>query len=558
MNDEALPPAVTTLNADGTPAVPAARSSGPRAGFIGGVIALIVLAAVGSVLAWRLVMGSPYSAAEAVPSDADIVLTIDFAQLRDLERVDRFIQAFAAPMARHGIIDDVPDLENAMREIDDVAEEELGFRFAEESLAWIGRSAAVAIWVPDDLLDPAAAVELDAPPPLLVTVDIRDGDAASAFLDRMLAEAVSAGGNVVDLAIDGTAAHEVVFDDGALTLVAAIDGDRFVVADTVATMRRSLSVEDGNSVAQVDDFQELAGALGDGPLMTWYLSDGLGERMATTYRNLGVAAVEADAAFRAAMAGVVLDDHGVLLRSATFVDQDATAAGPGDWSRDLPGETYAFLSLLVPERFLSDAADALLETVAGAEPGAGAQTELIASVDDLLGVSLLDELLPQFGRELLLAVMPTTESQEVPGVLLGIGLADPTPVETALRHLTGSLQGEIEIRVEDGTTIFELDPSFSLAASVTEDALFVSLGSTALNRFEAGADGVTESESYRRTDTQTIGDGLVLYAHVGGLVADFADDPVVADILRPLEAVGVGAEVQGDIEISEMRVLVDY
>ena len=263
------PTAVRPLDAEGVPIERPPQIRGRRSGVVTAVvIGILAVVAVGAAIAWRTLTGTVYGAAETIPNDADIVLTIDFMQLRDVDRVDRFISAFADPMQQHGIIDEVTDLETAMREFDDVAQEEIGFRFAEDVLSWIGRSASLAIWVPDGLFDITSPESFEVPKVMLV-LQVRDQEGAQEFLDRLVLDLEQDGAIIDQFDIAGTAAYTFDGDD---PVVVALAEDRFVIGESTATVREALELEAADSIAQTDEFQLLAGAIGDDPIATVYAS----------------------------------------------------------------------------------------------------------------------------------------------------------------------------------------------------------------------------------------------------------------------------------------------
>ena len=70
------------------------------------------------------------------------------------------------------------------------------------------------------------------------------------------------------------------------------------------------------------------------------------------------------------------------------------------------------------------------------DAAADAEAELIGPADELLGVSLLDELLPQFGREILIAAMPNPDNPE-PYKYLGIAHLDAFyQFESAIKEIS--------------------------------------------------------------------------------------------------------------------------
>ncbi len=557
-------PAVRTLDAAGNPVIaPLERSRARRSGlFIGVVAGLVALAGIGGVIAWRVLVGSPFGAAEAVPADADMVMTMDFLQVRDTSRVERFIQAFAAPMADHDIIDEVPDFEAALREFDDEAENELGFRFAEDVFSWIGRSGAIAMWFPEEMfaVDVYAAEVI---PSFLATLQVRDEDAARSFLERMVAMAQEEGTVVESITVGGSPGY--LIEDVDAPVYVTLQNGRFLLADSLDTLRRGVNTAAGDSIAQTAEFQELSATLGGDPLMTMYISPSLGAQVAALYDEVGLDMPFVDSlAATGIMSTVNLDDDGVVVRAANRPFEGFTV-GAGTWGAALPADTFGYIDVTLPEAYLADLADLYLELLFDAGMTPSDVEQMTAPVDDAIGMSLLDDLLPQLGNELMFAVAPATDGAmavelgEDIGVLFGLGVADGAIVRTAVDNALALLDGSGVNSVErNGLTLIEQDGLDLLALTVTDEAFAASSSPELLGQFVAGTGGLGTSERYRRVDDLIVGEGLAMYVDIAGLVAEYATDDEVRDVLAPLVAAGASYAVEGDFQISEFRLVVDY
>ncbi len=564
MTDEAQEPAVRPLDPEGFPVAASPVGEDARRGrtVAGLVLGLLIVAGIGGAIAWRALTGSPFSAAEAVPADADVVITMDFLQLTDLDRVDRFIQAFAEPMARHGLIDEAPDLDAVMREFDDMAEEEVGFRFAEDVLSWIGRSGSIAVWVPESgfALDPYAQ---DVIPTVLATLQVRDEAKAQEFFDRVLAQARREGAEVESIRVAGIAAHSIA--DGDAPLVVALHDGRFLLGDSPDTLRRAIELEPGDSIAQTADFQELASVIGGDALTTYYVSPSLGRKLVSAYEDQGLDMPLMDQfTTSGVMAATTLDDDGILVRTASPV-WEGLSVSAGSWSAQLPADTYGFIDVAFPERYLED----LTQSYLGAMRDTGLTEEDVevftAPFDEILGMSLTEELLPQFGSEMMLAVGPAGDGvlpEQIGvalGVLFGIGVDDAAVVDRALGSGLGfAAEQGIVVVEQNGVRVVEADGAVVAAATVTQEALLASSSPELLTDFLEGSGGMGSSDRYRRVDAATEGDGLAMYIDIAGLVNDFATAAEVRDVMAPLVAAGAGYTVQGEFQIAEFRLLVDY
>lgn len=534
----------------------------PRRGgmVVGGVVAAIVVLAIAAVVVWRALVGSPFAAAESVPADADFVVTMDFLQVRDVDRVDRLVRAFAEPMQRHGVIDDVPDLEAAFQEFDDLVEQEIGFRFAEDVLSWIGRSGSLAVWVPESAFSLDTFVPA-SPPAILVTIDVRDQDAAVAFVDRIIGE-VEARDTVVERI--QVAGHVGYYIDAAEPLVVALVDGRLILGNSTATVRRAIELDPSASVAQRDDFQQLASAIGGDPVMTFFVSAGLGEKASAASTALGLEMPFSEQLGAAAMAAVTLDDDGIAIRSAGRA-LDGVSAEPGRWAAGLPAGTYGFVDVVLPERYLGEMTDLYVDSLAEAGLTRQDIAGLTAPVDDVIGMSLLDDLLPQFGGEVLFAAVPAADGMLAEqfgadvGMLFAIGIADASIVTQAVdRALSLATEQGVAVRTAGEMRFIEAEGSTLGAVAVTGDALFATSSPDSLESLLEGGDDLASSERYRRVDDLIPGDGLAAYIDIAGLVEDFATDEVARDVLAPLVAMGASATVDGELQIVEVRFLVDY
>ncbi len=554
---------VRPLDDEGQPIEPIRPRRRDRRGMLvaGGVVGLVVVLAVGAVIAWNTLVGSPYGAAEAIPADADFVVTMDFLQIRDTERVERFIQAFAEPMAAHGIIDEVPDFEAALQEFDDEAEAELGFRFAEDVFSWVGRSGAFAVWFPEDLfaIDPMTTSQV---PEYLATIEVRDEAKAQAFLDRMVAEALDDGVELQPITVAGNPGYAIQ-DPQAPAFLMLYDG-RFLLGDSVATLRRAVETAPADSVAQTDEFQELTAATGGDALMTMYTSSHLIEQVTSVYEDLGLDTSAVAGTANSAMAAVSLDDDGILVRSASG-GAEQFAVAQGRWAEGLPADAYGFVDVVLPEAYFENLSDFYLDVMAGTGLTAHDIEEFTAPVDEVIGMSLLDDLLPQFGGELVFAAAPADDGALAVdagidvGLLFGIGVQDAQIVEQALDNaiLLLAEQG-LSVIDRDGVRVLTADGLDVGAVTVTDEAFVVSSSPDMLDVFARGNGRLGASERYQRIDELLAGEGLALYVDIAAIVDHYATDPEVRDVLAPLVGIGASYTVEGEYQVTEFRLVVDY
>ncbi len=556
--------AVRPLDDAGNPILETVTETGSRRGRLiaGAVVALVAVLALGGVLAWRNLVGSPHGAAEAVPADADMVFTFDFLQMRDTERFDRLVRAFATPMAEHGLIDEAPDFEGMLREFDDEAEQELGFRFAEDVFSWMGRSGSLAMWFPRAMFD-FDAVDSDALPSVLATLQVRDEAAAAAFLDRLLVKAAEDGDEFEQIQVGGKPAY--YFPDETDEFYITLRDGRFLLADSLTLLRRAVETDASESVAELTDFQALSSTLGGEPLMTAYVSPSLGEELAASYERLGIDFPYAEELARtSAMMTVELDDAGFLVRTANAVP-DNYPIGPGAWGPTLPEGTYGFVDVALPAGYFAEMASFYEDTVASAGLTEADIAALIEPVDQVIGMSLLDDLVPALGGEILLAVAPARDGV-IPleagidlGVLLGIGVDDSALVAQALDNALRELENQgITVRDRNGTRVIAVDGVDYGALAVTNDAFAASSSPELLETFVAESGSLGATPTYQRVDSSVAGDGLAVYVDITRILGDFVDDATISDVLSPLAAAGGSYTVENGFQLSEFRLLIDY
>jgi hypothetical protein len=180
-------------------------------------------------------------------------------------------------------------------------------------------------------------------------------------------------------------------------------------------------------------------------------------------------------------------------------------------------------------------------------------------------MSLTEELLPQFGSEMMLTFGPANdgvlaEELDVPlGVLFGIGVDDAEVVDRALSNgLEAAAEEGIEVVERNGVSVIAADGAVVAAATVAQDGLFASSSPDLLATFLEGSDGLGSAERYQRVDAATEGDGLAMYIDISGLVDDFATADDVRDVMAPLVAAGAGYSVEGEFQLAEFRLVIDY
>lgn len=542
-----------------------------RPSWLGPVVAVaaavVTVAAIGGFAAWRALAGSPYGAAEVVAADADILITMDFMQFKDVDRVERLVLAFAEPMAQHDLIDEAPDFEAVLRELDDEVEAENGYRPFEDAMSWIGKSGAVALWLPDDLL-PADPNDPFTDSEFLVALEVRDQAKAEEFVDEIVDAAREEGVDVAPAQVGSVSGYEWSDDSGTFVLVIA--DNRLLLANSAGAVSRAIDLEPNRSVVQTEDFRQLANAVGDDALLTFYAGPGFAESVLQQNGALGITTAEfADVESTSMMMTTSLDDDGVAFRMATPIVEDPESPistadlTVGPWVSQLPADTYGYFDMQLPESYFAELAEVFGESLTAQGVTEADLAEVTNPVDDLIGMSLIDDLLPTLGGEMLFAVVPADDSQPAlgdVGLLAGIGLLDAGPMNQVLDRVRESaMETEgVEVTERGDITVFTEYGDTIMAVALTDDAALASTSPDLLGGLLAGDGGITTTERYHAVDALVPGNGLVGYVDIESIVGDFVDDDVMRDVLAPLVAAGAGGTRQGDVGIVEFRLLIDY
>lgn len=532
-------PVVAGPAPDSTP-----RSRGPIIAVSVGALVLIV---GGIALAIRMAIGSDLGALEAIPADADVVITLDLLQLTDSERIDSLIKTFTGPLEDAGHIDSSEvDLAG---QIDEALQEEFGLTLEEDILPWVGRSVAAGIWIPPDFDD-------SAEPEVLLSMSIRDTEGAAKFIrtvgDPVEEEPLEGGTLYVP-----TGAEEPV--------VIWVGDDHLVMAQDRSTLLDGLASRSGRSLLDDETFSETVSRLPTdriaavyiGPTFFEVFADAMAE--AAPEEQFDLSGLEE---LRGLAFSVGLPDAGLRFDVVQLLDEDASQApiASGDLAgvAALPVETIGYAGFTIGEGYIEEFLDQLRQ----ADPDA--YDEVATDIEEEIGVDVFGEVLPSIGGENLIAVVKdrdgfVAEESELPlGFLASIGLADTAPMTDLLTALEPFAIDE-DIQIMRGTpTVAWVEGSELLAYQVTDDALAVGTSSSLLEAFLDGAGGLTESSLYQEINAELPGDDLAVYVDLGqvfDLIEMNADDRAIVD---PLRGIGGSYVVVDDSVTGSLLIMIDY
>ena len=541
-----------------------------RAMLVGGiVVGVLAVAAVGAVVAWRTLVGSAFASAQAVPIDADVVVTFDLLQVRDSEPVDRLIKAFTVPAAEQGLIDEANV--DVIGAFDEGLDQEIGMTLSNDVLPWIGRSVTFAVWFDGDL---SAAELAEAPEDAVggvLVAGVRNADAATEFVVD-LAEVVAreTEGLIERSSLDGGTLTSVTDGAGPEALYMWLDGDQMIMGVRQADIRRALDARDGESILDHDDYNRVISSLPSDRLMAMYVgTDWISQIYNDPALGLGAQAdalQESLASITGLGMAMTLRDEGVSFDFVYGVDGDnplpvsSLDASGLEFLDRLPDDTLFHAAFPIEDNAIADAIDPLREL----DPVA--YDDIAGQAEDFLGVDLFAEVLPALGREAVLAIVPTPEGffadqLGVPvGGVVAVGIEDRGPVATAVRNLEDfAVENGVGVVAFGDVSVISADGQNLFAYSVGGDALAIGTGPTIVDAVINGSSpNVTQNDRYRQLDGVLPGTGVPLFVDLQGIfdVAELqGDDRALVDALQ---AVGAAGEIGDDVVRFSVMVTIDY
>ncbi len=542
---------VRPLDEAGTPldtvpaSIPSRRS--PWVVVAGAAAAVLLIGVVGGWLWWVNVIRGPLGAAEVLPGSADMVVTIDALELIEGDRFARIVRAFDP--------DGGFDLDELIAEIDDGVEEEIGLRVFEDVRAWIGRTAAVAVWAPADFLE-----TFDAEPEIAIAVMTRNEGAARQFIDDVVASARSDGAEIEIITIAGVDVYSVASE--TTPALVTVHSGRVLLANDPG--RLAEMIEPTDPITERSAYDRLwTAADGDAAFASLYVSENFIDEIASGVAETGGVAT-GDLPSGAVLAVATLDDDGVQFSAASITLDDSGEAVSGTWARDLPAGTYGYVSLALPDEaqiaeFFDSQVDAARDAGAVREVD-----ELLDGFEDIFGLSLRD-LVTQFGGEMLFAAvqsdfgpMPALAGGPL-GIGFAIGVEDAAVVEGALADIPEALgpDGDIITRADDGFWAVDLGDGEIVRYGVTDSRLIVASDPVTVDGLAGrSGGGLTDDAGWQRL-AGLIGEDMVMYVDFARIFSAFAPPDVAADLV-PLRSMGASTDVADGVSVVRVRIVIDY
>lgn len=546
----------------GTPVAPQSR----RGLLIGGaLLSIFVIGAIAAVLVWRSFVGSAFASAEAVPPNADFVVTFDLLQVRDSDRLNRLVRAFSDPMAAHGLIED-GDLD-LLETFDNELARETGFTLTEDVIPWIGRSVTFAVWF--DGFDEGPFFEPDSVH-AIGSVSVRDRAAATAFMNKLAEFGASESGGSIERSTLGDGDVVTVVDGGTEDVWMYVDDDLLLIAPSRADVAEALSAREGDSILDTDSYRDIIDRLPSDRLVAIYMgTDWLRDLYSNPFLTGATSAASTEAIqvldeFEGFGAAATLLDEGVMFDLVYSLGLTASGAGLSQQGSEfvdrLPASTLAFMSATIEEGVIDDAVDSLRD----ADPAAFGLLQ--DATRHALGVDLFSDVLPAFGREVIFAAIESTEGAIAIeagadiGIVFGIGVVDRPPVADVIGQLNElSDDFGLEMRSAGDVTIVNAAGSDVLAYALTEDSLVIGTSADVVGPLVTGSDtSVTKNERYETLDKLLPGDGLQVYADLQGLFDQFEWNTKERDIADPLQGFGVSSETKGNVLRISALLMIKY
>lgn len=555
MSDHDYTPSPQPQKPDPVPLLPEGfePTDSNRGWVVGAVIlGVIVLVAVGAVAAYRTLVGQPFAAAEAVPPDADFVISFDLLQVRDTDRINRLANAFAEPLVEAGEIESAEI--DILERIDEELEAEFGITLTDDVVPWIGRSVSMAGWVPGDL---------EVEPDVLLSMAVRDSGGAAAFIEKVADQATIDFGGFIERSEVRGGDRWTVTDEGDTLFVVWLDSDVLLMAPSMRVINRALDAREGNSLLDESAFNEVVAELPSDRLLTMYFGPALFESLTdlTTALTGQITPETEIPALEAIGIGFTLRDDGIQFDVAQVQDNDSEPAvleAPADAVSTLPIETLGYVAFTIPEGLVDES---VIESLRSVDPFA--YESLAEEAERMLGVDLFDELLPALGGDAVIAVIEarTGVIAQQGGVPLGLvgalGVVDRSPVATALASVEGLIADTGLVVVDGEPTIIGADGEEFVAYALTSDALVIGSPTYLVEDYVGGDGGLTDSNVYRELDAALVGDGLLFYVDLERSL-DLAQEFDTSIPEFPLRGMGASGAIDGRVSRGSMLILIDY
>jgi hypothetical protein len=516
-----------------------------------GAAALVVLVVGGGALALGTFLSTSVEAAEVMPPDTEVFISIDFLQLieGDARKLNDTIISMIEASGEVSVAD-MQDVEGFVSEIDAEMEEALGVDFTDDIRPWVGRTVSIS-------LSDFDGVSLGDVPDILVVVETRDGEATDAFLVDLAAGIERATGvDVAQGAYNGVslyiAADDFEFDP---PLVFARIGS-MVAFGTQNAVEAAIDADAGASLADNEAFAAVMDALPSDRIMSFYVDPGaFTEALETgsSIEDIGVDGVGAS---------LSIADYGVRVDSVVLGEEPAAglALTGGGVVGDLPKDTlFMFAGWSVASYW-----DLAVGAVGGSEIDdllAEAEAELDIDIEGLLraldapsAVALVESKSGVMAQELgapigLLGLFGTTRPDEVDGYVEDlVDYMNRTGVED-LRRTVDSGRYWVASTGDEDLVAFGVTDDYLVAATSSDLAQSIGRSPTLSDNVELRA--VSEAMGI---DPESV----LMFVDFAEIVRVFNAPSDLAEALSPLGSMAASYEVEDDRALGVFVWMIDY
>ena len=525
-------------------------------------LAIIAAAAVvvlvgGAALAMRSFFATSVAAAEVMPPDTEMFISIDFLQFieGDARKLNDTI-IWMIEASGEVATEDLQDVDGLIGELDRAMQDALNVDFSTDIRPWIGRTVSLSVTGIEGLTDN------DGLPEILLVIESRDAAAADLFLQEFAdGLSVSTGVRVAGEEYAGQALFvaEDDFEFDPPLVFGRIDS--VVVFGTREAVTSAIDTEPGSSLADDERFAAVMEQLPSDRVMSMYVdanafagtleAEGMTSDLVSGYGTDGVGASLSitDVGIRA--------DSVVLGEDPTGgIDLDA-----GSVINDLPVDTLAMFG----GWSIASLWEAIAATLGGYET-----EDLLAEAEAEFGVDL-GEFLSLLDSPSAIALvranggMMATETGYPIGLEVLLGTSAPADVEGYVDQLVGDLsEGGVEDlrkrQLDSGSFwVAEIDGTEAAVIGVAGDYL-AATSSLGLADGIGVSPGLIDNDQLQSlAEVMEVDPGSVLfYLDTPGLVDVFEAPGEIASALAPLGAMAASYEVGPSYARGVFVWLIDY
>lgn len=519
--------------------------------------AAVVVLVGGAALAMRSFFATSVAAAEVMPPDTEMFISIDFLQFieGDARKLNDTI-IWMIEASGEVATEDLQDVDGLIGELDRAMQDALNVDFSTDIRPWIGRTVSLSVTGIEGLTD------YNGLPEILLVIESRDAAAADLFLQEFAdGLSVSTGVRVASEEYAGQALFvaEDDFEFDPPLVFGRIDS--VVVFGTREAVTSAIDTEPGSSLADDERFAAVMEQLPSDRVMSMYVdanafagtleAEGMTSDLVSDYGTDGVGASLSITDFGIRADSVVLGED-----PTGGIDLDA-----GSIINDLPVDTLAMFG----GWSIASLWEAIAATLGGYET-----EDLLAEAEAEFGVDL-DEFLSLLDGPSAIALvranggMMATETGYPIGLEVLLGTSAPADVEGYVDQLVGDLsEGGVEDlrkrQLDSGSFwVAEIDGIEAAVIGVAGDYL-AATSSLGLADGIGFSPGLIDNEQLQSlAEVMEVDPGSVLfYLDTPGLVDVFEAPGEIASALAPLGAMAASYEVGPSHARGVFVWLIDY